>query len=169
VSCARTGPPRHTGPAVAWALAAAVGVLIASAYLAGPRLRGAAVGGLLAGLTFGAAATAARVLGGAGSLGVALAGPAAYTLILAAVAGTLLYAGSLQRGSVTTASAMTVAGQTIAPALAGWLLLGDTVRHGLAVLALLGFALTVAGALGLSRHAKPDRAAAIDRVLEQRA
>ena len=156
VASARTGPPSHTSQMVAWALLVAVVVLVAGAYVAGPRLRGAAVSGLLAGLTFGSAATAARVLGGVGSLTAVVASPATYALVLAGVAGTLLYAGALQRGSVTTASAMTVAGQTIAPAVAGWLLLGDSVRHGFTAVAMIGFGLTVAGAVGLSRHAQPD-------------
>jgi drug/metabolite transporter (DMT)-like permease len=155
VASARTGPPLSTGATVGWALVAAVAALSAVAYLASRRLRGAALSGLLAGLTFGCAATAARVLGSAGSLAAAVASPAAYALVLGGVAGTLLYAGSLQRGSVTTASAMTVAGQTIAPAVAGWLLLGDGVRHGFTAIAVIGFGVTVAGALGLSRHAQP--------------
>ena len=76
-----------------------------------------------------------------------------YALVLAGIAGTLLYAGSLQRGSVTTTSAMTVVGQTVTPEVAGWLLLGDGVRPGLGALACLGFVLTVCGAVTLSRHA----------------
>jgi drug/metabolite transporter (DMT)-like permease len=155
VVSARTGPPLATSAAVGWALLLAVAGLVAAAYVTGPRVRGAALSGLLAGLTFGCAATAARMLGSARGLAEVVASPAAYALVLAGVAGTLLYAGALQRGSVTTASATTVAGQTIAPAVAGWLLLGDSVRPGFTAIAVLGFVLTVAGAFGLSRHAQP--------------
>jgi hypothetical protein len=62
----------------------------------------------------------------------------------------LVYSAAMQRGSVTTATAAMVVTQTVVPAAAG-LLLGDRVRPGSVPLALLGFALALAGALGLGR------------------
>lgn len=56
---------------------------------------------------------------------------------------------------MTVTSAMIIVGQTLAPALAGLLLLGDGVRRSLLPLAVAGFILSVVGAMGLARHAKP--------------
>jgi hypothetical protein len=52
---------------------------------------------------------------------------------------------------VTTATAGLVIGETIGPALVGVIWLGDRTREGLAWLAVLGFAVAVAGALALAR------------------
>jgi drug/metabolite transporter (DMT)-like permease len=156
VVSAHTGPPDGSGLIVSWVLLGTVVALALGAYLSGRRLRGAALPGLLAGLTFGAAATAGRLIGGADGIPALVTDPAVYALALAGVIGTLLYAGALQRGSVTTASAMTVVGQTVVPALAGWLFLGDSVRAGFGPPAVAGFLLAVTGAVGLARHGRPD-------------
>jgi drug/metabolite transporter (DMT)-like permease len=153
VIAARTAPPNPPTAAATWGLLGAVLGLSIAAYLAGPRMRNAVLPGLLAGLAFGAAATGARLLGGAGTAVAVLGSPATYALLLAGLAGTLLYATALQRGSVTTTSAMAVVGQTVAPAIAGCLLLGDGVRAGFAPVAAVGFVLAVAGAVSLGRHA----------------
>jgi drug/metabolite transporter (DMT)-like permease len=155
VLAAHPGPSAPSSEALTWGLLGAVVGLWALAYLTVPRLRSPILPGLLAGLTFGAAATAARVVGRDPSMHTLLASPATYALLLAGLGGTLLYATALQRGSVTVTSAMTIVGQTLAPALAGLLLLGDGVRRSLLPLAVAGFILTVAGAIGLARHAKP--------------
>jgi drug/metabolite transporter (DMT)-like permease len=156
VVSAHTGPPGRPGLAVSWVLLGTVVTLALGAYLAGHRVRGAARPGLLGGLAFGAAATAGRLVGGADGIPALLANPAVYALALAGLAGTLLYAGALQRGSVTTTSAMTVVGQTVAPALAGCLFLGDSVRDGFGPLAVAGFLLSVSGAIGLARYGHPN-------------
>lgn len=52
---------------------------------------------------------------------------------------------------MTTATAGLVIGETIGPALVGVIWLGDRTREGLAWLAVLGFAVAVAGALALAR------------------
>jgi membrane-bound ClpP family serine protease len=49
---------------------------------------------------------------------------------------------------------MTIVGQTVAPAVAGRLVLGDAVRPGYGALAVIGFTLTVAGAIFLARHTR---------------
>ena len=70
-----------------------------------------------------------------------------------------LYAGiavafglALQRGSVTTTTAITFAVETVVPAIVGLVWLGDRVRPALAVAAVLGFGLTVGGSVLLGRH-----------------
>jgi drug/metabolite transporter (DMT)-like permease len=155
--------PRHSA-ALTWPgkwgmLAGTVG-LAALAVLVTRRFRGAALPGLLAGLTFGDSAIAGRVIARVDEVSAAvLLNPVLYTLVLAGVLGTLLYAMALQRGSVTAASGLSTAGQTLVPALTGWFALGDSVRSGLWWLAALGFCLAVAAALGLGRHAHPVPAA----------
>jgi drug/metabolite transporter (DMT)-like permease len=159
VSSTRTGPPDPPPGVATWVLLAGVLGLAAVAYATGARSRGAALPGLLAGLSFGAAATAARFVGGADGIPALLTNPASYAVVLAGPVGILLYATALQRGSITCTSAMTIMGQTLAPAIAGWLLFGDSVRPGFGVLAVTGFTLTVAGALGLARHSHRGRSA----------
>jgi drug/metabolite transporter (DMT)-like permease len=104
--------------------------------------------GLLAGAGFGVVAIAARLLPELG-LGV-LRSPLAGVLVLAGASAFFVYSAAMQRGSVTTATASMVLTQTVVPAVAG-LLLGDQVRPGYAPLAAVGFALALAGALGLGR------------------
>ncbi|GGS80742.1 hypothetical protein GCM10010270_61030 [Streptomyces violaceus] len=93
------------------------------------------------------AVVAARLLGVRlsrmewGAVGVVLGGGAAF----------LLLSSALQGGSVTTATAGLVLGETGAPALIGVVWVGDRTRPGLGRLAVLGFAVAVAGALALSR------------------
>ncbi len=81
-----------------------------------------------------------------------LGSPVAYVLALAGLVAFLLYATAMQRGSVTTSTAAMVVTQTSVPAVVGALLLGDRVQDGLGLLAAAGFALAVAGALGLTRY-----------------
>lgn len=153
---AAAGPPSAFAPGAGWWLLGVVSVLAVGAYLGSPRMRGPGVPGVLAGLSFGAAAVGARLIGQADTLTAVLTDPATYAVILAGPNGLLLYAAALQRGSVTAASASTIVGQTLAPAAVGWLLLGDQVRPGVGAVAVLGFLLAVAGAIALARHAQPQ-------------
>ncbi|HEX6498656.1 MAG TPA: hypothetical protein VF054_06440 [Micromonosporaceae bacterium] len=138
-----------------WAVLAAAAALAVIAFLPGPHAR-APLLGLLAGLSYGIAAIAARVLHISISAAPELVrNPVLYALIFGSILGTLIYATALQRGSVTAASAMSIVGQTLAPALTGWLLLGDTFRQGFAAAAVVGFVLTLAGSLSLAHHAQP--------------
>ncbi|MFI6658263.1 hypothetical protein ACIBL8_22370 [Streptomyces sp. NPDC050523] len=80
-----------------------------------------------------------------------LTNPAMYALLLGGGGAFLLLTSALQRGSVTTATAGMVIGETIGPALVGVVWLGDRTRDGLGWLAILGFVIAVAGALALAR------------------
>jgi uncharacterized membrane protein len=148
-------PPDAVATGAEWWLAGAVLTLAVGAYLTTPRMHGPALPGLFAGLSFGSAAFGARLLGRATTASTIFTSPVSYALVLAGLTGVLLYAFALQRGSVTVASASTILGQTVAPAAAGWLLLGDRVRPDLAPVAVLGFVLAVTGAVILARHAHP--------------
>lgn len=148
-SAAAEGGVRAGGWFDAGLLAAAV--LLAACGPAGGRLSDRArvpVLGLVAGLSFGVVATSARVLPGWPAL---LAGPAAYAVPVAGIAGTVCYAAALQRGGVTVATAALVVGETAPPAVVGVLALGDHTRPGLAWLAVTGFLAAVLGALALAR------------------
>ncbi|MEV1332988.1 hypothetical protein AB0J20_25840 [Micromonospora costi] len=155
VLSALAAPPDRVPASAAWWLLVAVLVLAAAAYLGMPRMRGPALPGLLAGLSFGSAALGARLLGRATTVGALVGSPATYAVVLAGLIGVLLYAAALQRGAVTVASASSIVGQTLAPAAAGWVLLGDQVRAGFTPVAILGFVLAVSGAIALARHAQP--------------
>ena len=131
----------------------AVVVVLAAGVVAG-RLEGAAgasVLGLAAGLGFAVVAVSARVLP---DLAVAtlLTDPAAYALAAGGAVGFLLYSTALQRAGVLTATSATVVGQTVAPALVGLLLLGDSVRESTAPLVVLGLLLAVASTAALARR-----------------
>ncbi|MFD2762905.1 hypothetical protein [Micromonospora eburnea] len=149
------GPPSEVPRTAGWWLLGAVIALAVGAYLGSPRMRSPALPGLLAGLSFGSAALGARLLGRVGAVGDLLTSPITYALVIAGLNGLLLYATALQRGSVTIASASAIVGQTVAPAMVGWLLLGDRVRPGFAPVAVLGFVLAVTAAVALARHAQP--------------
>ena len=136
----------HGSAALRWGtLAAAGAVLLVGA--AGGRLPGrarAAVLGLGAGLGFGVVEVAVRLVDG-------VTGPALYALLLGGGAAFLLLTSALSQGSVTTATAGMVIGETVGPALVGVLALDDRTRAGWAPVAVAGFGLAVVGALVLAR------------------
>lgn len=107
--------------------------------------------GLGAGFGFGVVEVSVRLVDEFSSPAALLTDPAVYALLLGGGAAFLLLTSALQRGSVTAATAGLVLGETIGPALAGVVWLGDRTRPGLTWLAFLGFAVAVAGALALSR------------------
>ncbi|MFI0984081.1 hypothetical protein [Streptomyces exfoliatus] len=137
------------GPeALRWALlVASFGVLLLG--VVGGRLPDrprALVLGLGAGFGFGVVEVAVRMFDG-----VDFTDPVWYALLIGGGAAFVLLTSALQRGSVTTATAGTVLGETIGPAVVGVVWLGDTTREGLGWLAFVGFAVAVAGSLTLAR------------------
>lgn len=151
LSAARQGT-EHGSAALHIGLLAAVGLLAVLGVLAGwlPLRLSAAGLGLLAGFGFGLVNVASRVLTSFAP-GDLIRDPAVYVLPLAGFWAFLFYATALQRESVIAATAGTVAGQTIFPALVGLLLLGDETRPGFEVLAGTGFGVTVGCAVALAR------------------
>ncbi|WP_206776163.1 hypothetical protein [Streptomyces sp. DSM 110735] len=129
----------------------AAGVLLLGAV--GGRLSGrprALLLGLGAGCGFGVVEVAVRLVNSLDPYDL-LTDPALYALLLGGGAAFLLLTSALQRGSVTTATAGMVLGETLGPAAVGVLWLGDRTRAGFAPLAVLGFVVAVAGALALAR------------------
>lgn len=144
--------------ALRWSmLGVALVVLLVGAVAGGlPGRSRALVLGLGAGVGFGVVEVAVRLINSAD-----FANPALYALLGGGAAGFLLLTSALQGGSVTTATAGMVIGETIGPALVGVVWLDDRTRDGLAWVAIAGFAVAVAGALALARFgeapAAPDR------------
>ncbi|MCF3133896.1 DMT family transporter [Streptomyces olivochromogenes] len=151
---AASGPEgeQEGSDALKWAmLATAVGMLLLA--LLGGRLTGrmrALVLGLGAGFGFGVVEVSVRLIDSR-RLADLLTNPAAYALLIGGGAAFILLTSALQRGAVTTATAGLVIGETIGPAAIGVIWLGDRTREGFTWLAVLGFAVAVAGALALAR------------------
>ena len=143
------------GPAgLRWALLAVVAaVFIAGAVggRLGERSR-ALVLGLGAGAGFGVVEIAVRLIDAIDpTKAVFYTNPAVYVVIAGGLAGFLLLTSALGRGSVTTAVAGMVVGETVGPALVGVVWLGDQTRPGLSWMVVTGFAIAVAATLALSR------------------
>jgi drug/metabolite transporter (DMT)-like permease len=106
--------------------------------------------GAVAGLGYAVLAISARILPGF-SPAELVRDPATYTLAAAGIISFMLYATALEGGSVTVATAAVVLAETAPPALVGVLFLGDSARHGLESVAVLGFILAVCCAVALAR------------------
>jgi drug/metabolite transporter (DMT)-like permease len=149
------------GPAgLRWALLVVVAALLiagAAAGRVGDRSR-ALVLGLGAGIGFGVVEIAVRLVDPIDpTRAVFYTNPAVYAVIAGGVAGFLLLTSALSRGSVTTAVAGMVVGETVGPALVGVAWLGDRTRAGLSWMVVAGFVIAVAATLALSRFGKvPD-------------
>ncbi|HEY6497076.1 MAG TPA: hypothetical protein VIZ43_27675 [Trebonia sp.] len=154
----RAGVAFKVGVIVATAVLGAAG-LIAARLLRDPSRT--LVLGTIAGFGFGAVGIAARVLNGFAPLTL-VRDPAAYAVVAAGIVSFVFYATALEGGSVTVATAAVVLAETLPPAVVGVLLLGDTTRHGLAPVAVVGFALAVASAVMLARFGEADHASAHD-------
>jgi drug/metabolite transporter (DMT)-like permease len=143
-----------------WLLVISVAVVGAFAFVAARRRHlpsrhdAWALGGL-AGLMYGAAGIGARILRTPTAPWRLFLDPALYAMALAGILGLLLYAMALQRGTVTVATSAVVVAETLVPAIVGITLLGDRPAPGHTTLAVLGFAMTVAGAVALARYGEP--------------
>ena len=108
--------------------------------------------GLGAGAGFGAVEIAVRLIDALDPRKAAFyTNPAVYVVIAGGLAGFLLLTSALSRGSVTTAVAGMVVGETVGPALVGVVWLGDQTRPGLNWMVVTGFAIAVVATLALSR------------------
>ena len=137
-----------------WALLASVVLLGAVGVIAarhGGRSSAPALA-FLAGLAFTVVAVSARSLSLPTPLWHTLADPGLWAILAHGALGMLLFTTALQRGSVTTAVALTFAVETVVPAVIGLAFLGDRTRAGYAPIAVLGFVLTIAGTLALAAH-----------------
>ena len=149
----------HTGegtsvPAVHWALLFASVLILLGGFglIRVLGARAAIAAGLVAGVLFGAMAVAVRILAGVDPLrlGVLLADPASWTIVIAGLGGFYLFTVALQLGSVNGAAAALVVGETVVPGVIGVVLLGDTAAPGLGWLVAVAFVGAVAGAVAVA-------------------
>ena len=152
----------HGPPGLGWALLVIVAVVFAAGAAAGrlsDRTR-ALVLGFGAGAGFGVDEIAVRLIDSVDLTQPAFyTNPALYALVAGGAAGFLLLTSALSRGSVTTAVAGMVIGETVGPALVGVGWLGDRTRPGLGWMVQAGFVVAVVAALALSRFGEaPDPA-----------
>jgi hypothetical protein len=158
VIAAEPAHSRRLGTVVVVLLAASV-LVIGVAGVFAVRLHGAlgsVVLGSLAGVDFSAAAIAARPLANEHSLAGFFTNPLLYLLVVHSLVGQLLLGLAMQRGSTTAAVAAMDAAGAVPAAIVGLLLLGDRIAEGLSWLAALGFVVTLAAVIGLTRYAEPQ-------------
>jgi hypothetical protein len=145
---------RHAPPGLGWALLGVVAVLFIIGAAAGrlpDRSRALALG-LASGSGFGVIEVGVRLIEVLDPTKRSFyTNPALYAAAAGGAAGFLLLTSALHRGSVTTAVAGMVVGETLAPAFVGAVWLGDRARDGFGWLVIGGFAVAVAGALVLAR------------------
>jgi drug/metabolite transporter (DMT)-like permease len=116
-----------------------------------PGRLGVTVLGALAGFGFGLVGIATRTLADPISLTGLLTDPSAYGIVVAGGVALLALATALQRGAVTQATAAMVVAETVIPSGIGLLFLGDRIRPGYEVIAIVGLLLAIGGAIALSR------------------
>lgn len=145
---------RHGPAGLGWALLGVVALILAAGAAAGrldDRSR-ALVLGLGSGFGFGVVEVAVRLIDSIDPTKASFyTGPGLYAMLAGGATGFLLLTSALSRGSVTTAVAGMVVGETIGPAIVGVVWLGDHSRAGLGWMVFVGFAIAVAGALVLAR------------------
>jgi drug/metabolite transporter (DMT)-like permease len=140
-------------------LALAVGA--GTAVLARAPAGGAPLLAVAAGLGFAAVGIAARALQPPSPWWRVLAEPLLWALLVGGAVALIAYATALQRGAVTVVAAVTFAVETVVPAVAGYVLLGDRARPGFLPVAVAGLLLTLGGAIALARHSEPEAPAAV--------
>jgi len=124
--------------------------------LVGARMRGrrsALVLAFAAGSAYTGVAVASRAISGTELGWFLLVDPMVWTILIGGVFGTIFFALALQRGSVTSVTAITFMVEMVVPSIVGLLLFGDSVVPGTAVLAGAGFLFAVAGTVSLMRFA----------------
>jgi drug/metabolite transporter (DMT)-like permease len=145
---------RRAPAGLGWALLGVVAAIFVAGAAAGrlsDRPRALALG-LAAGSGFGVVEVGVRLVDAIDPTKRAFyLNPALYAAAAGGVAGFVLLTSALHRGSVTTAVAGMVVGETIAPAFVGVVWLGDTARDGLGWLVIVGFAVAVSATLVLAR------------------
>nr|WP_238535811.1 DMT family transporter [Mycobacterium sp. MOTT36Y] len=161
---------RHAPAGLGWALLGVVAAVLIAGFAAGrlpDRARALALG-LGAGTGFGVVEVGVRLIDVIDPTTRSFyTNPALYAAAAGGAAGFLLLTSALHRGSVTTAVAGMVVGETLAPAFVGVAWLGDTARDGLGGLVIAGFAVAVAATLVLARIGEapaPSEAGGADAV-----
>jgi hypothetical protein len=134
-----------------WLVVAAVAITLIGVVIAhGTGRRAGGVMAAISGLAFAGTGVTSRVLSDAGSVHDVVTAPASYALIVFGATGMVLFAGSLQKAAVTTATAALFGIETLAASTVGLLVLGDATRPGWGPPTAVGFVATLGCALGLA-------------------
>ncbi|MGZ4585913.1 MAG: hypothetical protein ACXVYI_16555, partial [Mycobacterium sp.] len=153
---------RHAPAGLGWALLGVVAVIFIAGAAAGrlpDRPRALALG-LGAGSGFGVVEVGVRLIEVIDPTKHSFyTNPALYAAAAGGAAGFLLLTSALHRGSVTTAVAGMVIGETIAPAFVGVVWLGDSARDGLGWMVIAGFVVAVSATLVLARFGEAPQPA----------
>ncbi|MGZ4562739.1 MAG: DMT family transporter [Mycobacterium sp.] len=153
---------RHAPAGLGWALLGVVAAIFIAGAVAGrlpDRPRTLALG-LAAGTGFGVIEVGVRLIEVIDPTKRAFyTNPALYAAAAGGAAGFLLLTSALHRGSVTTAVAGMVIGETIAPAFVGVVWLGDSARDGLGWMVIAGFVVAVSATLVLARFGEAPQPA----------
>ncbi len=153
---------RHAPAGLGWALLGVVAAIFIAGAAAGrlpDRPRALALG-LGAGSGFGVVEVGVRLIDVIDPTKRSFyTNPALYAAAAGGAAGFLLLTSALHRGSVTTAVAGMVVGETIAPAFVGVVWLGDRARDGLGWMVIVGFVVAVSGTLVLARFGEAPKPA----------
>lgn len=130
---------------VAGALVLAVAVFTARWWVSAPVMAG------LAGMAYGGAALAVRVMPTASHLSGYLGEPLAWAVVGFGLVGTYGYTFSLEHGDVGVVTAALWVVELVVPGLIGVLLLGDHLRAGWAIPALVASAVAIGATMILAR------------------
>ncbi|UIJ36411.1 hypothetical protein [Allobranchiibius sp. GilTou73] len=157
---AHEGPAKHVGHLAGWLLLAAAAVVAAVIATGWWAVRDAGSSALTlaaaAGAGFGMVGVAARILFIPHDWWRLLGEVTFWALVAHGVLATVCYGLALDRGRTTTVAAVTFAVETVLPAAIGLAFLGDDVRRHLAIVAVLGFAVTLGSCVALASRAEPD-------------
>lgn len=134
--------------------AALVALVFAAGLADNQAARSSVVLAVASGLGFGLTGIVARVLQAADPLWHTLGRPELWALVVAGAIAIVAYGFALDRGRTTSVAAITFAMETVIPAAIGLAFLGDHVRAGFAVVAPLGFVVTLGGCLALAGRAE---------------
>jgi drug/metabolite transporter (DMT)-like permease len=139
--------------AAKWAIFAssALPVSIGLVGLRVPGRRASLVLAFAAGLAWTGVAVASRGVSASPVSWSLLGSPLVWTIALDGVLGMAFFAVALQRGAVTSVTAVTFVVEMIVPSVTGVLLFRDQVDPGDAPLALIGFLLAIGGTVSLMR------------------
>ncbi len=150
------GARAHTAQQLArndqwWLVAAAVAVgFLGLAISRSGKQRAGGLVAAAAGLAFAGTGVASRVLSDAGSVHAVITAPASYALVIYGIVGMVLFATSLQKTAVTTATAALFGIETLTASAVGLLVLGDATRRGWVAPTAVGFVVTLVCALALA-------------------
>ncbi len=154
---ARPEPGAHLDTVSQWLVLAGVPVVIVVGVISARRPGSAAALGLAvaAGAGFASTAIAARATHVPTPAWHLAFEPLTIALVAYGACGMLMFASALQRGSVTSVSAVMFAVETLIPTVVGVAVLGDRTRPYLEPVAALGFVTAIGASLLLARHATP--------------